>query len=174
MWVIWQRFWQKTNLKIGKQLNSFNENLSAYKANRSSGVAAISVSPNKKSTGAATISVNPVRQTSRANVSAEENRNSDSSQGEADKKKAKWKRRSSKCQNSKTHVRDTGEHRQPPEKNELSLYGGSDLDKQIDRLADTPHIANAKGGRINEEGEDSDEDDLIKNIENDLNLVEQT
>ena len=71
-------------------------------------------------------------------------------------------------------MRDTGEHRQPPEKNELSLYGGSDLDKQIDRLVDTPHIANAKGGRINEEGEDSDEDDLIKNIENDFNLVEQT
>ena len=53
-------------------------------------------------------------------------------------------------------------------------YGGSDLDDQIGRLVDTPHIANAKGGPINEEGEDSDEDDPSKDIENDLNLVEQT
>ena len=55
----------------------------------------------------------------------------------------------------------------------MSLYGGSDLDDQIDRPVDTPHNANAKGGRINEEGEDSD-DDLIKDIENDFNSVEQT
>ena len=89
-------------------------------------------------------------------------------------RKAKRKRLSSKCQKSKTHVRSTGENRQPPEEDEFSLYGGSDLDDQIDRLVDTPHIANAKGGRINEEGKDSDEDDLIKDIENDFNSVEQT
>ena len=47
----------------GMQLNSFNENLSAYKANRSSGVATVSVNPSNKSVGAATISVNPARQT---------------------------------------------------------------------------------------------------------------
>ena len=77
---------------IGKQLNSFNENLSVYKANRSSRVASISVNPNKKSTGAATISVNSVRHTSRANASGEENRNSDSSsQGETNTRKAKRK-----------------------------------------------------------------------------------
>ena len=40
-----------------------NENLSAYKTNRSSGVATISINPNKKYTGAATISVNPARHT---------------------------------------------------------------------------------------------------------------
>ena len=56
----------------------------------------------------------------------------------------------------------------------VSLYSGSDLDDQIDRLVDTPpsHITNAKGGRINKEGEDSDDDDLIKDIENDFNSVE--
>ena len=72
------------------------------------------------------------------------------------------------------HVRDIGENHQPPEEDELSLYGGSDLDDQIDRLVDTPYIANAKGGCINEEGKDSDDDDLIKDIENDFNWVEQT
>ena len=47
----------------GMQLNSFNENFSACKANRSSGVATVSVNPSNKSVGAATISVNPARQT---------------------------------------------------------------------------------------------------------------
>ena len=60
-------------------------------------------------------------------------------------RKAKRKRLSSKCQKSKTHVRETGEHPQPAEEDELSLYGGSDLDDQIEKLADTLHIANAKG-----------------------------
>ena len=138
----------RISTKIEKQHNSFNENLSAYKANRSSGGTTISVNPNKKSTGAATISVNPVQHTSRANASGEENRNSDSSQGDTDMRKAKRKSLSSKCQKSKTLVRDKGEHRQPSEEDELSLYGGSDLDDQIDRLVDTPHIANAKVKRV--------------------------
>ena len=63
--------------EIGKQLNSFNENLSVYRANRSSEVATISVNPNKKSTGTATTSVNPVRDTASANSNGEENRNSE-------------------------------------------------------------------------------------------------
>ena len=99
---------------IGMQLNGFNGNLSAYKANRSSGVGTISVNPNKKSTGVATISVNPARHTSRTNASGEEDINSDSSQGEIDMRKTKRKRHSSKCQKSKTHVRDVGEKHQPP------------------------------------------------------------
>ena len=37
------------------------------------------------------------------------------------------------------------------------------------KLVDTPHIAYAKVGHINEEGEDSDEHDLIKDTENDFN-----
>ena len=53
--------------EIGIQ-RSFNENLLGYKANQSSGVATISINPNKKSTGAAAISVNPARHTSRANA----------------------------------------------------------------------------------------------------------
>ena len=154
--------------EIEKQLNSFNEDISAYKANRNSGVATISANPNMKSTGAATINVNRARHTWRVNTSGEEDKNSDSGQGETDIRKAKRKRLSSKCQKSKTDVRDADEHRPPPEEDELSLYDGSDLDDQIEKLIDTSHIANAKEVRINEE------DDHIKDIENDLNSVEQT
>ena len=50
----------------------------------------------------------------------------------------------------------------------------SDLDGHIERLVRTLHIANAKRGRINEEGEDSDEDDFTEYIENDFNSVKQT
>ena len=74
----------------------------------------------------------------------------------------------------KVYIRDTGKHRQPPKEDDLSLYDWSDLDDQIERLVNTTHIACAKGGRNNEEGEDSDEDDLIKDIENDFDSVEQT
>ena len=135
----------RISTEIGMQLNSFNENLSAYKANRSSGVVTISVNPNKKSTGAATICINPARHTTwRANDRGEEDKNSDSSQGENDMRKAKRKHLSSKCQKSKTYVRDPVENRQPAEEDELSLYGGCDFDDQINRLVDTPHIGNAK------------------------------
>ena len=111
----------RINTDLGKQLNSFNENLSAYKVNRSSGVATVSDNPNKNSTGAAAISVNPARHTSKDNTSEEKDRNSDSSQSETDMRKAKKKRLSSNCQKSKTHLRDTAEHRQPPEGDELPL-----------------------------------------------------
>ena len=122
----------RISIEIGMQLNSFNENLSAYKANRSSGVATISINPNKKSTGAATICINPARHTtSRANDSGEEDKNSDSSQGEHDMRKAKRKHLSSICQKSKTHVRDTGENRQPAEEDELSLNGRCDFDDRL-------------------------------------------
>ena len=69
--------------------------------------------------------------------------------------------------------KETGESCQPPEKKELSLYGGCDLDDQIERLVNTLHIANAKGDS-NEQGEESNEDDLIKDIEYDFSSVEQT
>ena len=130
---------------IGKQLNNFNENLSAYKANRSSGVATTSVNSNKRSAGGATISVNPARYTSRANVSDEKDRNKGRSQVETDMRKAKRKRLSSKRQKSETHVRETSERCQPPEEDELSRYGASDLDEQIEILVDTPRTVNAKG-----------------------------
>ena len=45
----------RISTEIGIQLNSFNENLSAYKVNRNSRVATISINPNKKSTGEATM-----------------------------------------------------------------------------------------------------------------------
>ena len=41
----------------------FNANHPAFKTNRSSGVATISVNPNTRSAGAATISINPARDT---------------------------------------------------------------------------------------------------------------
>ena len=41
----------------------FNENHPAFKINRSSGVATISVNPNARSAGATTISINPARDT---------------------------------------------------------------------------------------------------------------
>ena len=69
--------------------------------------------------------------------------------------------------------KETGESCQPPEKKELSLHGGCDLDDQIERLVNTLHIANAKGDS-NEQGEESNEDDLIKDIEYDFSSVEQT
>ena len=91
-------------------------------------------------------------------------------------RKAKRKRLSSKCQKRRTHLRGPGENHQQPEEDELSLYGGSDLDDQIDRLVDTLYYSDCqrKGGRISEKGEDSDDDDLIKDIENGFNLAEQT
>ena len=68
-------------------------------------------------------------------------------------------------------LRKTSEHCQSPEEDEMSLYGGSDLDDQIERLVDTSHIANANGVAIKDE--ESDEDELIKDSENDFNWVEQ-
>ena len=50
----------------------FNENHPAFKANRSSEVATVSVNPNTRSTGAAAISINPGRHTSKANASGGE------------------------------------------------------------------------------------------------------
>ena len=100
----------------------------------------LSVNQNKRSTGATTISVNPNRHTSRANASGEEDIDSDSSQGKLNMRKAKRKCLSSKCQKSKTHVRETGESHQPLEVDEISLYGGSYLDDHMKRLADTPHL----------------------------------
>ena len=79
--------------------------------------------------------------------------------------KAKRKCLSSKCQKSKTHVRNIGENCQPPEEDESSLYDESDLDDQIDRLVDTPDIVNANGGHINEEGEDNEDSLKVKKMQ---------
>ena len=45
------------------QLHGFKENHPAFKTNRSSGIATISVNPNTRSAGAATIGNNPVPET---------------------------------------------------------------------------------------------------------------
>ena len=69
----------KISNEIGKKLETFNDSLTAYKANSSTKVATISVNPNKtKAMGAATISVNP-KSTSRANASVEDDGSSSSS-----------------------------------------------------------------------------------------------
>ena len=72
-------------------------------------------------------------------------------------------------------VRQAGESH-PPAENELTLGGGSDLDKQIDRLVDTTKNAQVDFA-INNDGSQSgqsDEDDLIKDIANDFSAVEKT
>ena len=50
----------------------FNKNHPAFKTNRSSEVATVSVDPNTRSAGAAAISINPGRHTSKANASGGE------------------------------------------------------------------------------------------------------
>ena len=82
----------------------------------------------------ATISVNP-RNTSSANASVEGNGGSSSCPEEAtDTRKGKRKCVTNFNINKKV-VRETGDSH-PPAEDELSLYGGFDLDKQIDRLVD--------------------------------------
>ena len=62
----------KISNEIGKKLETFSDSLIAHKAKSSTGVATISINPNKtKAMWAATISVNP-KSTSRANASLED------------------------------------------------------------------------------------------------------
>ena len=55
---------------------------------------------------------------------------------------------------------------------ELSLYGGSDLDEQVDQLVDTTKKVNFSNNDESEL-EGSDKDDLIKGIANDFSAVEK-
>ena len=83
----------KISDEIGKKLETFNNSLTAYNKTKSStGVATISINPNKtKATGAATISINP-RNISRANASVEDEVGRSSCQEEAtDTRKGKRK-----------------------------------------------------------------------------------
>ena len=66
---------------------------------------------------------------------------------------------------NKKVVRETGESH-PPAEGKPSLYGGSDLDEQIDRLVDTTKSPKVNFANNNDESEpeESDEDDLIKDI----------
>ena len=57
---------------------------------------------------------------------------------------------------------------------ELSLYGGSDLDEQVDQLVDTTNSQKVNFSNNDEsELEGSDKDDLIKGIANDFSAVEK-
>ena len=152
------------NHEIGQKLETFNNSLTAYnKAKGSNGVAAISVNP---------------RNTSRANASVEDDgvSSSQNCQEEAtDTRKGK-----SQCVTNfninKKAVRETGDSH-PPAEDELSLYGGSDLDEQIDdRLVGTTNTPKVHFANNNHESEpeESDEDYLIKDIANDFRAVEKT
>ena len=55
---------------------------------------------------------------------------------------------------------------------ELSLYGGSDLGEQIDQLVDTTNFSNHN--KDESEPEESNGDDLIKDIANEFSAVEKT
>ena len=59
---------------------------------------------------------------------------------------------------------------------ELSLYGGSDLDEQIDQLVNTNKSPKINFVKNNDESapEECDEDDLLKDIGNDFSIVEKT
>ena len=75
---------------------------------------------------------------------------------------------------NKKVVRETGDNH-PPAENDMSLCDGSDLDEQIDRLVDTiksPKV-NFANNNDGSEPEESDEDDLIKDIANDFSAVEK-
>ena len=137
--------------EIGKKLETFNDDLIAYKAKSSTGVATISINPNKtKAMGAATISGNSKR-TSRPNASVE------------DDKKV-----------NKKVVRETGDIH-PPAEDELFLRVGSDMDEQIDGLVDTTNSTKVVNFANNDESEPegSNEDDRIKDIVNDFSAMEK-
>ena len=88
LWVIFQKFWQKTNLKtlilsvynevktksVYNQVYSYGFNEQSHQHLRLTltgvwGIATISVNPNTRSTGEAIISINPARHTSKTSAS---------------------------------------------------------------------------------------------------------
>ena len=168
----------KISNKIGKKLETFNDSLIAHKAKSSTGVATISINPPKiKAMGAATISINP-KSTSTANATIEDDGGSSSSshdckEEDPDTTKGKRKRVTNLNVNKKV-FREAGDSH-PPAEDELSLYGGSDLDEQIDQLVDTTNSPKANFENNDESGpEGSDEDDIIKHIASDFSAGEKT
>ena len=151
--------------------------MTAYnKAKSSTGVATISINTNKtKAAEAATISANP-RNTSRANVSLED----DGSRKAVRRKPLTWERVKGSlwqiCANTnKNVVTETGDIHQLAV-DELYLYGGSDLDEQIDELVNTNKSPKVNFAKNNDESapEECDEDELLKDIGNDFSIVEKT
>ena len=166
----------KISDEIGKNLETFSDSLTSYnKVKSTTGVVTNSINPNEtKAPGAALISVNP-KSNSRANVSLEDDGSSsihDCQEEAIDTRKGKGKRVTNFNINKKV-VRETDESHQPAE-DEVSLYGVSDLDEQIDRLVDTTNNPKVSFANNDEsEPERSDKDDLIKDIANDFRAVEK-
>ena len=166
----------KISDEIGKNLETFNDSLTSYnKVKSTTGVITNSINPNEtKATRAALISVNP-KSNSRANVSLEDDGSSsihDCQEEAIDTRKGKGKRVTNFNINKKV-VRETDESHQSAE-DEVSLYGVSDLDEQIDRLVDTTNNPKVSFANNDEsEPERSDKDDLIKDIANDFRAVEK-
>ena len=124
----------KISDEIGKNLETFNDSLTAYnKVKSTTGVITNSINPNEtKATGAALISVKP-KSNSRANVSLDDDGSSSSHDCQEEAivtRKGKGKRVTNFNIN-KEIVRETDESH-PPAEDELSLYGVSDLNEQID------------------------------------------
>ena len=71
-------------------------------------------------------------------------------------------------------VRETG-NSHPSTEDELSLYSGSDLEEQIDRLRDITNSQVNFANNIDEsKPEESSEGNLIKDIADDFSAVEKT
>ena len=124
----------KISDEIGKNLETFNDSLTAYnKVKSTTGVITNSINPNEtKAKGAALISVKP-KSNSRANVSLDDDGSSSSHDCQEEAivtRKGKGKRVTNFNIN-KEIVRETDESH-PPAEDELSLYGVSDLNEQID------------------------------------------
>ena len=162
-------------LEIGKKLEIFNNSFTAYnKAKSSTGVATTTINPDKtKATTAAPISISP-RNTSRANACVEDDGGISSYQEEAtDTRKGKRKRVKIFNMNKKV-VRETGDSH-PSTEDELSLYSGSDLEEQIDRLRDiTNSQVNFANNIDGSKPEESSEGNLIKDITDDFSAVGKT
>ena len=75
---------------------------------------------------------------------------------------------------NKKVIRETGDSH-PPVEDELSLYGGSDLDEQTNRLVDTTNSRKVHFANNDEsEPEESDENHLINDITSDFSAMEKT
>ena len=163
----------KSSDEIGKNSETFNNGLTTYnKAKSSTGVAAIRINSNKtKAKGAATISVNP-RNNPKANATVEDD--VVAAVRTVSKKPLAWERvkGNANFNTNKKVVREGGESH-PLKEDELSLYGGSDLDEQIDPLVNTTKSPKVNVASNNDDSEPEDEDDLIKDFANDFSAVEK-
>ena len=125
----------KISNDIGKKLETINDSLTAHKGNSRTRVAIISITPNKaKVMGAATIIINPTI-TSSANASVKDEGGNSSSSHECQEEDTDTRKGKRKCVTNlhvnKKVIRETDDSH-PPIEDELSLYGGCDLDEKID------------------------------------------